>query len=159
MVCCNNQMRVDGLRDECITSALTPNSPYILVVDDDQAILSVILMLLETEGYAAVGFTESKRVLPFLEQAKVSQRDGTLCLPSVILLDLMMPGISGYEIAARLSMHERYAHIPIIVMTADYKIRGASAVRGATDWMGKPFHLDRLLDKLQCYLSPALAVW
>jgi len=155
MVYCTNHMRVDGLLAECITSAFAPNGPYILVVDDDQAILSVIMMLLETEGYAAVGFTESKRVLPFLEQA---QRDGTMCLPSVILLDLMMPAISGYEIAARLSRHERYIHIPIIIMTADDKIRGASAVRGATDWLSKPFHIDRLLDKLECYLSPALAL-
>ena len=159
MMYCTNRGRVDGLRDEYITSAFTPHDPYVLVVDDDQAILSVILMLLETEGYAAVGMAESKRVLPFLERAKVAQRDGALRLPAVILLDLMMPEISGYEIAARLSVHEKYARIPIIVMTANYTVRGASAVRGATDWMSKPFHLDRLLAKLERYLSPALVAW
>ena len=78
------------------TSLSIPEEPYVLVVDDDQAILSVVMLLLETEGYTSLGFSDSTKVLPFLEELRrTGQR-----LPTVLLLDLMMPVISGYDIAA-----------------------------------------------------------
>lgn len=123
-----------------------PNSPYVLIVDDDEAIVSVLMFLLETEQHAGVGLSNSKNVLPFLQQA------GPQHLPSVILLDLMMPQLSGYEIAARLSQNEQYAHLPIIIMTADSRVRSADLVAGAHDWVAKPFQLDALLTKLEHYL-------
>ena len=125
-----------------------PDSPYVLVVDDDEAIITVLMFLLESENYAGVGISESKKVMPFLQQAR-SQR-----LPAVVLLDLMMPGLSGYEIAAHLSHSQDYAHLPIIIMTADNRVRSASAVSGARDWVAKPFQLDGLLTKLEYYLVP-----
>ncbi|HZU69907.1 MAG TPA: response regulator [Ktedonobacteraceae bacterium] len=123
-----------------------PNTPYVLIVDDDEAIVSVLLFLLESEQHAGVGLSDSKKVLPFLEQAGPQQ------LPSVILLDLMMPQLSGYEIAATLSKNEQYAQLPIIIMTADSRVRSASAVAGARDWVAKPFQIDALLTKLEQYL-------
>ena len=125
-----------------------PDSPYVLIVDDDEAIISVLIFLLETENYVGVGISDSKKVLSFLQQA-ASQR-----LPAVVLLDLMMPGPSGYEIAARLSQTEEYRHLPIIIMTADGRVRSASVVSGASDWVAKPFQLDSLLTKLEYYLAP-----
>ncbi len=124
-----------------------PDSPYVLIVDDDEAIISVLIFLLETENYVGVGISDSKKVLSFLQQA-ASQR-----LPAVVLLDLMMPGPSGYEIAARLSQTEEYRHLPIIIMTADGRVR-SSVVSGASDWVAKPFQLDSLLTKLEYYLAP-----
>ena len=47
------------------TSVSIPEEPYVLVVDDDQAILSVVMLLLETEGYISLGFSDSTKVLPF----------------------------------------------------------------------------------------------
>jgi CheY-like chemotaxis protein len=125
-----------------------PDSPYVLIVDDDEAIISVLIFLLETENYVGVGISDSKKVLSFLQQA-ASQR-----LPAVVLLDLMMPGPSGYEIAARLSQTEEYRDLPIIIMTADGRVRSASVVSGASDWVAKPFQLDSLLTKLEYYLAP-----
>ncbi len=124
-----------------------PNSPYVLIVDDDEAIVSVLMFLLESEQHAGVGLSDSKNVLPFLQQA------GSQHLPSVILLDLMMPQLSGYEIAAELSQNEQYANLPIIIMTADSRVRSASVVAGARDWVAKPFQLDTLLTKLEQYLT------
>src|SRR5712691_10326058 len=103
------------------TATPTPPGPYVLVVDDDDAILSVIMLLLETKNYAGLGFTDRSNVLPFLEQLDAEH------LPSVILLDLMMPLVTGYELAAHLSQHQRFSHIPIIIMTADSRVRSASA--------------------------------
>lgn len=124
-----------------------PENPYALVVDDDDAILSVVMLLLEMEGYAGLGVSNSQEVLPFLEQAPPDH------LPAVILLDLMMPIVSGYEIALKLSQEEKYAHIPVIIMTADNRIRSVSAVKGATDLVNKPFQIQLLLEKLNNYLT------
>jgi CheY-like chemotaxis protein len=123
-------------------------TPYVLTVDDDDAIVDVIQFLLETEGYYGFGISDSLKVLSFLD----SLNDNLL--PSVILLDLMMPGLSGYEIASTLSQNERYQHIPIIIMTADSRVQSANGIRGAIDYVAKPFHLDPLLAKLKAYLDP-----
>jgi CheY-like chemotaxis protein len=124
------------------------HTPYVLTVDDDLAIVDVIQSLLETEGYNVFGISDSLKVLSFLN----SLHD-TL-LPAVILLDLMMPGLSGYEIARILSQSERYKHIPIIIMTADSRVQSFGDIQGAIGFVAKPFRLDPLLAKLKVYLGP-----
>lgn len=133
-------------------SLAIPTNSYVLVVDDDNAILSVVMLLLGTEGYSNLGISNSQKVLPFLEQIQVVKAR----FPSVILLDLMMPVISGYEIAAELSKHEWSAHIPIVIMTADHRMTNINMVPGATDWMSKPFRIEVLLNKLERHMPPAL---
>ncbi|HEY6540296.1 MAG TPA: response regulator [Ktedonobacteraceae bacterium] len=123
-------------------------TPYVLIVDDDRFIVDVIQSLLEIEGYNGVGMSDSLKVPAFLD----ALHDHVL--PSVILLDLMMPGLSGYEIATLLSQIERYRCIPIIVMTADGRVQGCSGIQGAVDFVTKPFRLDPLLAKLKVYLDP-----
>jgi CheY-like chemotaxis protein len=130
-----------------ISSIPVPDHPYALVVDDDDAILSVVMLLLESEEFAGIGLSDSQKVLPFLREISTRQ------LPSVILLDLMMPVISGYDIAAQLSNDDRLSRIPVVVMTADNRVRNASAVPGAADWIGKPFQINTLLSKLENYLT------
>ena len=130
-----------------------PEEPYVLVVDDDQAILSVVMLLLETEGYTSLGFSDSTKVLPFLEELRgTGQR-----LPSVMLLDLMMPIISGYDIAAAITNNDWSKQITIIIMTADHRISGAHNIPGASDWLSKPFRVEVLLDKLGMYLPAPCA--
>lgn len=124
--------------------------PYVLVVDDDPAIASVIMLTLEMEDYAGLSITDSRQVLPFLQQVEA---DATKHLPAVILLDLMMPGLSGYEVAAQLAQRACFARIPIIVMTADYRVRTAGAVPGATGLLSKPFPVSALLTMLEHHLS------
>lgn len=123
-------------------------TPYVLTVDDDEAIVDVIQFLLETEGYNGIGLSDSLKVLSFLDSLP------HVSLPSVILLDLMMPGMSGYEIASALSQNKRYQHIPIIIMTADSRVQSSNGVQGAIDFVPKPFRLDPLLAKLKAYLDP-----
>jgi len=128
--------------------ASIPETPYILVVDDDSSILSVVMLLLETEGYANLGISTSSAVFPLLEEIHTTKRR----LPSVVLLDLMMPSVSGYDIIALLTAHEWAAHIPIIVMTADHRVTGLHALPGATDWVSKPFGIETLLHKLAAHM-------
>jgi CheY-like chemotaxis protein len=123
-------------------------TPYVLTIDDDTLIADVIQSLLEMEGYCGIGISDSLKVLSFLNSLHDSS------LPSVILLDLMMPGLSGYEIATLLSQDERYRHIPIIVMTADSRVRNCDGIQGAVGFVAKPFRLDPLFDRLKVYLTP-----
>lgn len=143
-----SQGNVATIHESKLLSATTiaSESPYALVVDDDEAILSVVMLILQAEHYAGLGFSDSSKVIPFLEHVEPKH------LPHVILLDLMMPLVSGYEIAATLSQHPRFASIPIIVMTADIRVKSADAVPGATDWLSKPFQIRTLLAKLEHFL-------
>src|SRR5260370_26220516 len=93
----NPNLSIDD--ESSITASIPPaetERPYILAVDDDRSILSMLMSLLATEGYSCVGFAESQWVLPFLqEMGKREERH----LPALIPLDLMMPEDSGYDIA------------------------------------------------------------
>ena len=129
--------------------AHVPAEPYVMVVDDDASILSVISFLLDTEEYPNMSLSDSTGVLPLIERIYSSG----LRLPSLILLDLMMPLLSGYDIAASLAQHEKLSHIPILVMTADHRVNAISSVPGANDLINKPFHIEVLLDKIQHFLS------
>ena len=133
-----------------IPQAETEN-PYILVVDDDRSIVSMLLSLLETEGYSCVGFSESRLVLPFLQEMG---KRGVRHLPTLLLLDLMMPGVSGYDIARWLSEHEPYNRIPILVITADARVHDTSDVPGVQDILLKPFQIDALLTLVEHFLVP-----
>ena len=127
--------------------------PYILAVDDDQSILSLLMSLLETEGYSCVGTSESELVLPFLGQMG---KRGEQHIPTLILLDLMMPRVSGYDIARWLSEHEPYNSIPIVVITGDPRARDISDVPGARDILLKPFEIGALLTLVEHFLAPLL---
>lgn len=127
--------------------------PYILVVDDDQSIVSMLLSLLEIEGYSCVGFWESQEVLPFLQEMG---KRGERHLPTLLLLDLMMPAVSGYDIARWLSEHEPYHQIPLVVITADARVRDKSDVPGVQDILVKPFQIDALLTRVEHSLAPLL---
>jgi len=136
--------------EQCPGKPAGGNKPYILVVDDEPSITAIVLMMLEMEGYDALAIGDSPRVLPFLQRL---QSSGTQPLPALILLDLMMPGLSGYELAAQLMQHPAYAQIPIIIMTADYRVHSARDVPGAADLLSKPFQVSTLLNKVERYLS------
>ena len=134
-------------------SDVPANCPYVLVVDDDPGILSVVLLLLETEGYTAVGFSDSRKVQPFFEYLFTIGKERGVRLPAVILLDLMMPMISGYDIALWLSQRNETSTLPIVIMTADHRINDIENVPGATDLLSKPFQIMSLLSKLEKYLA------
>ena len=140
--------------ESSIPSSIPPaetEHPYILAVDDDQTILSMLISLLEDEGYSCVGFVESQWVLPFLQEMG---KRGERHLPALLLLDLMMPVVSGYDIARWLAEHEPYNHIPILVITADARVNDRSDVPGAQDILLKPFQIDALLTLVEHFLVP-----
>ncbi len=108
----------------------------VLVVDDDPAILGFVEMALADEGYEVVTATNGKRALETLERNE----------PDVILLDLTMPIMNGYEFHEELKRRKNGpSHIPVVIMTAGQRAREASEELGAAGYLPKPFQLHELI--------------
>ncbi|MBI5301645.1 MAG: response regulator [Chloroflexi bacterium] len=115
----------------------------ILVVDDDRLIRHVISHFLETD-YLVMQASSG------LEGLALAQNH----TPDLILLDVMLPGMDGYEVCRRLRGLSGTTNTPVIMLTAldqvDAKIRGLNA--GADDYLTKPFNLDELKSRVQAHL-------
>tara|TARA_R110002049_G_scaffold80881_2_gene205600 strand:+ start:3362 stop:4057 length:696 start_codon:yes stop_codon:yes gene_type:complete len=119
----------------------------VLIVDDEAAIREMIVVALEMADYKCVEAGNAQDALI----AIVDQR------PDMILLDWMLPGTSGIELARRLKRNETTADIPIIMLTAkteeDNKIQGLEV--GADDYITKPFSPRELVARLKAVLRRA----
>ena len=118
------------------------NDQTILVVEDHSGIRESLVGLLEDEGYRAIGAASGAEALRRLEKG----------VPSVILLDLMMPGMSGRELSAHLSQDPARAKIPIVVVTASRNGGEASGIP-AVGWLQKPFAIGELLSLIRKYVD------
>ncbi len=116
----------------------------ILVVEDEEAIRSMLLLVLEQAGFAAHAAGDAKEAQALLDQKHVD----------LILLDWMLPGLSGVEWARRLRKDKNYCDIPIIMLTArgeeEDKIRGLDV--GADDYITKPFSPRELVARVKAVL-------
>ena len=104
----------------------------VLVVDDDPDILDALSEILEVEGYRVQRARNGREALQRLE----------LGLPDLVLLDLMMPVMDGWEFARSL---DPGARPPIIVLSADRNVSAKAKEIGALGWLAKPFELSELL--------------
>lgn len=118
-----------------MTSILHTQLP-VLLIDDDPVVLEIHIASLESEGVRNIlTLTDSRKTLQFLEENPVS----------IILLDLMMPHVTGLELLPLLV--KEFPHIPVIVMTSHDDIETAvSCIKaGAIDFLTKPLEIERLL--------------
>jgi len=116
----------------------------ILVVEDEDAIRGMLMMILEQAGFVPIAAADA-------EEAQKALDDN---LPDLILLDWMLPGISGVEWARRLKKETIYREIPIILLTArgeeEDKVKGLEI--GADDYMTKPFSPKELVARIRAVL-------
>lgn len=117
----------------------------ILVVDDTPTNVKVLVEMLGREGYRVLVAREAESALA---QARYA-------MPLVILLDVMMPGMDGFECCRRLKATAATADIPVIFMTAlgdlEDKVRGFSA--GGSDYVVKPFEHEEVLARVRTHLK------
>ncbi|MEK7298797.1 MAG: response regulator [Candidatus Margulisiibacteriota bacterium] len=117
-------------------------SAKILIVDDDEAIVDVIGLLLESEGFETLTASNGKEAL---EVAKNQRPDG-------IILDVMMPKMSGYMVASMLQKEESLKHIPVLLLTAAAPMVGSITLHSPTKFrLAKPFRpqdLVRMVSKM-----------
>ena len=105
----------------------------VLVVDDDPYIVDFLETALEDEGYSVLA-TVNGEALQIAHDVH----------PDVILLDIMMPGMDGVEVSHRLRDDPATADIPIIVMSAQDRLRATAALMPVNDRLPKPFDLVNL---------------
>jgi CheY-like chemotaxis protein len=105
----------------------------VLVVDDDPEIVDFLDAALQGRGYKVLMAIDGGA----LDVAQTAQ-------PDLILLDLMMPGMDGFEVSRRLRDDPATASIPIVVMSASERIRNPSMILAVDGRLPKPFELDEL---------------
>src|SRR5215216_2766816 len=115
-------------------------SGTILIVDDEEAGRETLESILEGEGYNLVMAENGRQAI---EKAKS-------LLPDVILLDVMMPGMTGFEVCERIRSDPQVAEIPIIILTAldDHESLLTGLKAGADDFISKPFDRFELRARL-----------
>jgi formate hydrogenlyase transcriptional activator len=120
-------------------------NPSILVVDDTPHNISILFDALSHYGYRVLTEQDGKSAL---EQVAYAQ-------PDLILLDVMMPGMNGFETCRRLKANPATAEVPVIFMTASSetidKVNGFNL--GAVDYITKPFQLPEVLARVQTHLA------
>lgn len=118
--------------------------PRVLIVEDEAAIAELIAVNLRHNGFDPV----------WVEGGEAAQREIDTVLPDVILLDWMLPGASGVQLAKQWRSHPRSKAIPILMLTArgdePDKVQGLDA--GADDYITKPFSPQELLARMRAVL-------
>ena len=123
----------------------TNKNDIILVVDDTPANVKVLMEMLGTQGYKVLVAVDGESALEQISYRK----------PSLILLDVMMPGIDGFETCKKLKNNPDTADIPVVFMTSLHetqdKIKGFRL--GAVDYITKPFQAEEVLTRIDNHLT------
>ncbi len=126
-----------------------PDGPLLYVADDEPVNLRVLESFLRLEGYRVRTVSDGPETLALVEQEK----------PELLLLDIMMPGMSGYQVCSELRETYDHAELPIIMLTAlsqtEDRVRGFEA--GANDYLSKPFNKQELAARIQAHLTASKA--
>ena len=112
----------------------------IMVVDDEPDIAFTIRLVLEMDGYAVLVARTGEEALEMLEREE----------PDVLLLDIRLPGIDGWEVLDRLRSSDRLHRLPVIMISAHAGPSAADVAlaQGCSAYLPKPFEPDELLDKV-----------
>jgi DNA-binding response OmpR family regulator len=119
--------------------------PLVLVAEDDEDILEMVVFDLEDEGYEVL-----------------TARDGDVAIalalerrPDLVLLDVAMPGLDGYEVTRRLRAEKSTSGTPVVLLTARAQVRDVilGFEAGANDYVTKPFRPEELRTRLQAALG------
>jgi CheY-like chemotaxis protein len=122
--------------------------PLVMAVDDSMTIRRIIPLILETAGYRAMVACDGEEAL-----TKVNDPNST---PDLILLDVEMPGLNGYQVCRAMRQIGRLKQIPIVILSGSMLDRIKGRLSGVTDYVPKPFEPDTLRSTLRKYL-PSLA--
>ncbi|MGH8488194.1 MAG: Hpt domain-containing protein [Gammaproteobacteria bacterium] len=125
--------------------ARAPAAPLVMVVDDSLTVRKFTQRLLSRHGYEV---TTARDGMDAMEQMVVS-------LPDVILLDIEMPRMNGFDLTRKLRQSPRTAHVPIIMITsrAAEKHRRHALVLGVDAFLGKPYAEQQLLDQIAGFVQ------
>lgn len=120
----------------------------ILVIEDDNAIRAFLIEILEEEGYQAVGYSDGYAALQYL---KSNQQ------PQLIVLDLMMPRMNGWQFRQAQLADPAIAKIPVVVLSARADLVQQHNDLKANSYLPKPIDYDQLLSLVQRYCQAPIA--
>jgi DNA-binding response OmpR family regulator len=123
--------------------------PSVLIIDDDKWIAMSTTMVLEAEGFTVLSALSGMQGLDLVRREK----------PGIVLLDIMMPGMDGWETLQRLKADRECAPTPVIVFTAREQREGPQRARelGAVEYVRKPFRPEALVQTIRRHLGTAPA--
>ena len=126
------------------------SQPTVMVVDDSVTVRKVTSRFLERQGYKVAVAKDGVDAIEILQET----------IPDLILLDIEMPRMDGFEVAIQIRHNKRLQHIPIIMITSrtGEKHRERALEIGVNDYMGKPFQENELLNKIQTLLGEEVSL-
>lgn len=112
----------------------------VLLVDDEIDFVEVVSTRLEANGFEVLPAYDGEEALEKVKEAR----------PDIIILDIMMPKINGFDVCRKLKLDQNYKDIPIIMLTAKFQTSDIKfgAAMGADAYITKPFEPSVLLDKI-----------
>ncbi len=120
-------------------------APYILIVDDSRSDICLLESILRSHGFVSQSLTDPTEVLEHCQKAR----------PEIVLLDISMPGMNGFQVCAQLKNDSTLSDIPILFLTAMSdvadKIRGFKA--GGSDFLVKPYEPSELIARVSTQIS------
>ena len=123
------------------------SEPTVLVVEDESALLTLLRYNLEREGYRIAEARDGEEALLVASEVQ----------PDLVLLDWMLPGLSGIELCRRIRLRRETERLPVIMLTArgeeGDRVRGLAT--GADDYVSKPFSVPELLARVRALLRRA----
>lgn len=118
----------------------------IAYIEDDRDMIDLVSIILQKHGYRVAGFTESREIIPRLENIK----------PELILLDLMMPHVDGIEVYKEIKSKKNMVDIPVIIISAMKRAVEEIEKEGKIEveaCLVKPFTIGELLETVQSILG------
>lgn len=117
----------------------------ILIIDDEKFFIQPIRLLLEKQGYEVIEASDGLKGLSLARSEN----------PSLIILDIMLPGFDGFQMCKLLKFDSKYRDIPIIMVSAKDSDRDKdlAAASGANLYLVKPVPLDELLSKVKDFIG------
>ncbi len=120
----------------------------VLIIEDEKLIIVSTQMVLEAAGFRVESAINGEEGISKARELR----------PDLVLLDIMMPGIDGWETLTRLKRDSDTAEIPVIIFTAREHARGhqKSAEMGAADYFRKPFEPDELIELVEKHIGQSV---
>ncbi|HEY9667148.1 MAG TPA: ATP-binding protein, partial [Coleofasciculaceae cyanobacterium] len=146
------QSNTKQLGNSAINPELSPNSAKRILVVEDHPFNQVLLSeVLELEGYAVEWINDGGTMLEKLRSPGVTPQ----LLPQLILMDIQLPEVDGFELIHQLKAHPIWQNVPTIAVTAMAMPgdRDRCLVAGADDYLSKPLDLDKLMAKVRSFIE------